>query len=937
MSDSAPSLLSKHFHPSAVEDAWRERWEKEGRFDSAPRAGRPDFCILLPPPNVTGVLHMGHAFQQTLMDALVRRHRMAGFNTLWQAGVDHAGIATQIVVSRELERRGVNPATLSREEFLRHAWEWKEHSGSAITRQMRRLGTSCDWQRERFTMEPALSRAVTEAFVRLHQQGLVYRGKRMVNWDPVLLTAVSDLEVAAEEEDGVMHHVKYPFADGKNGDMDGVVIATTRPETILVDGAVAVHPDDQRFKSIVGRKVWVPLTDPPRAIEIIADAHVDPEMGSGCVKITAAHDFNDYEVYRRHPDKNIPLLVLLTPDAKMTDAAPPKYRGMDRFDARKAIVADLQAAGYLLRRDPHRYKLPRGDRSGVVVEPMLTDQWFVRMDELARIGLKAAESGGVKFIPGGWRKVYEHWLENIHDWCVSRQLRWGHRIPAWRDEEGAIYVARDEEEARAQAGDGRALTRDPDVLDTWFSSALWPFSTLGWPDCDNAHFRHYFPSTVLVTAFDILFFWVARMVMMSGRFLDSPPFREVYLTALVRDAEGRKMSKSQGNILDPLDLVDGIELDALVEKRTEGLMNPKQAERIARQTRRQFPRGIPPCGADALRFTLASLASHGRDIKFDLERCAGYRNFCNKIWNAARFALGACADFDAKADAKARAEKGKGEGGKGDGWEWESPVDRWIVSRLQRAELAVDSAFSQYRFDMAAQAVYQFLWDEFCDWHVEMAKVRFRTGDARARMESQGVLLRVLEAALRLAHPLIPFVTEELWQRVAPLAGVKAADSIMQARWPVGDSAKIDAEAEGRVMFLMEAVRGARELRGELEIPAGSRPELWVCASGGGDLEWGRDYVLSLSRAGALTLGGGIPDGIPTLATENFAIGWRADGRARGERTQRELGKIQAELARKRAKLALPAFRERAPKEVVDKLRAEAEVLEKRERELRGR
>ena len=911
MPDSRPddSPIPKHFHPATVEDAWRERWEREGRFDSEPKPGRPDYCVLLPPPNVTGALHMGHAFQHALMDALVRRRRMAGHNTLWQAGVDHAGIATQIVVSRELEKKGINAAELPRDEFLRRAWEWKEHSGSTITRQMRRFGASCDWRRERFTMDPQLSRAVAEAFVRLHEQGLVYRGKRMVNWDPVLLTAVSDLEVVSNEEDGLMRHVKYPFVDDES---DGVVIATTRPETILVDGAVAVHPDDERFKKIVGRKVWVPLTEPRRAIEVIADPHVDPKMGSGCVKITAAHDFNDYEVYRRHPDKNIPLIVLLTPDAKMNDNAPRKYRGMDRFDARREIVADLKANGFLLREDPHKYKLPRGDRTGVVVEPTLTDQWFVRMDELARQGLAAAESGAVKFIPGNWRKVYGQWLENIHDWCVSRQLHWGHRIPAWHDDDGNIFVGRDESEARKKAGDDRKLTRDPDVLDTWFSSALWPFSTMGWPDCDNAHFRHYFPSSVLVTGFDIIFFWVARMVMMSGRFLNESPFREVYITGLVRDSEGNKMSKSKGNILDPLDLVDGIELEALVKKRADGVMNPKQAEKVERTTRSQFPNGIPAYGADAVRFAFASLASHGRDIKFDLERCAGYRNFCNKIWNAARFTLGACADFDSQAPTNDDAL---------------SPSDRWIVSRLQRAEQAVDDAFADYRFDLAAQAVYQFLWDEFCDWHLEIAKAQLQGPNRRA---TQRVLIRTLEAALRLAHPLIPFVTEELWQKVAPLAGTKESETIMLAKWPVPDPSKIDAEAESQMSDLAEVVRAARELRGGLDIPAGERPGLLV--SGAGDsLEWARAHIPALARTGELQFADDIPRGIPKAATGKFTVGLQADAAAQQARAERELKKIRADLEKKRAKLALPAFRERAPAPVVAKLQDEIAALEKRE------
>ena len=749
-------LLPPRFEQAEVEKKWRAVWSEGDFFDSAPAEGRDNYCIMLPPPNVTGTLHMGHAFQHTLMDALARRERMRGRNVLWQAGTDHAGIATQIVVKRELAARGIDPENLSREEFLRHAWEWKETSGGVIGEQMRRLGASCDWKRERFTMDEKLSQTVRDVFVALYEEGLIYRGKRLVNWDPVILTAVSDLEVTSAEEKGAMHYVRYPFVGDEE---NGITIATTRPETILVDGAVAVHPDDERFQKHIGRKVWVPMTEPRRAIEIIADSHVESSFGSGCVKITAAHDFNDYEVARRHPDKNIPLIVLFTPKAEMNENAPAAYRGMDRFAAREKIVADLRAAGLLIKVEPHLYKLPRGDRSGAVVEPMLTDQWFMKMDLLADKAMRAAADGETRFIPNNWRKVYDQWLGNIQDWCLSRQLMWGHRIPAWRDSSGKLYVARNEKEAREKAG-GAPLQQEDDVLDTWFSSALWPFSTLDWPDKNNAHYRHYFPTSVLVTGFDIIFFWVARMMMMSKHLTGHAPFRDVYITGLVRDGEGQKMSKSKGNILDPLDLTDGIGGDALVEKRIAGLMNPAQAEKVAAATRRQFPDGIPAFGADALRFTFASLASHGRDIKFDLSRCGGYRNFCNKLWNASRFVIGVCSkgeDDDSNSESKASSEMSP-----------PSVADRWIVSRLQRTEKAASEALDNYRFDLAASALHQFVWRDYCDWYVEIAKHQLR--DAPSVRRTRRTLARVLEAALRLLHPLTPFITEELWQKIAPLA-----------------------------------------------------------------------------------------------------------------------------------------------------------------------
>ena len=745
--------LPKHFDSTAVEGKWYERWEREGCFDSNPNPEGENYSILLPPPNVTGTLHMGHAFQHTLMDALIRRERMRGRSVLWQAGTDHAGIATQIVVTRELKRKGVDAASLSREEFLRHAWEWKAQSGDTITRQMRRLGASCDWTRERFTMDEGLSLAVIESFVRLYEDGLIYRGKRLVNWDPELLTAVSDLEVISEEEDGVMYHVRYPFVDDE---AKGITIATTRPETILVDGAIAVHPDDERYLSLVGKRVWVPMTEPRRAIEIIADEYVDPEFGSGCVKITAAHDFNDYEVYRRHPDKDIPLIVLFTPQAIMNENAPPRYRGLERFAARRRIVEDLRETKLLLREVPHRYKLPRGERSGAVVEPMLTDQWFIKTRTLADKALALTKDGKLRFVPSQWNRVYEQWLENIQDWCISRQIIWGHQIPAWYDDDGKVYVARNEDEARAQSG-GLALRRESDVLDTWFSSALWPFSTLDWPKTDNPHFQHYFPSSVLVTGFDIIFFWVARMAMMSKHIFDKTPFHDVYITGLVRDSEGRKMSKSKGNILDPLDLVDGILVDSLVEKRVADLMNERQTAAITAATRKQYPDGIPAYGADALRFTFASLASYGRDIKFDMERCSGYRNFCNKIWNAARFVLGVCGDYKNRPSACVS----------------ENIFDLWIISRLQRCEENVERHFDDYRFDLVAGEIYKFLWNDYCDWYLEVAKCRLKNGDATERHTTQGVLLGVLETVLRLCHPIMPFITEELWNKVAPLVGRK--------------------------------------------------------------------------------------------------------------------------------------------------------------------
>lgn len=900
--------LSKHFDSAAVEGKWGAVWRENGLFDSAPRAGRENYCIMLPPPNVTGTLHMGHAFQYALMDALVRRERMRGRNVLWQAGTDHAGIATQIVVERELAARGIDAAALSRDEFLREAWAWKERSGGEIIRQMKKLGASCDWSRERFTMDEKLSAAVSEVFVRLYEDGLVYRGKRLVNWDPELLTAVSDLEVSSAEEDGVMYYVRYPFADGGEG---GVVIGTTRPETILVDGAVAVHPEDGRYSNLHGRRVWVPLTEPRRAIEVIADGYVRPEFGSGCVKISAAHDFNDYEVCRRHADKNIPVIILFTPEAKMNENAPAAYRGMDRFAARRRIVKDLAAAGFLEREEPHRYNLPRGDRSGAVLEPMLTDQWFVRMDGLAARAAEMAERGELRFVPGNWRKIYDQWLGNIQDWCVSRQIVWGHRIPAWYGEDGSIVVARNEAEAEQKSG-GKPLRRDPDVLDTWFSSALWPFSTLDWPDSDNAHYRHYFPGSVLVTGFDIIFFWVARMAMMSGRFTGKAPFRDVYITGLVRDASGQKMSKSKGNVLDPLDLADGIGGEELVQKRVSGLMNPARAEAVAAATRKEYPGGIPAFGADALRFTFISLASYGRDIKFDLARCAGYRNFCNKIWNAARFVLGVCEDYDSEAECAAPSAAGL-----------------WIASRLQRAKKAVSESLDIYRFDLAAAAAHHFLWNEYCDWYLEIAKTELR-GPPAVRRRAQRTLVSVLEESLRLLHPMAPFITEELWEKIAPLAGAKKEISVMRAAWPEPEGDKIDVAAEAETARLIAAAEACRRLRGELGAPPSAKITLLVC---------GEEKLFAPLSAQVLKLCGfsgcemraELPPDMPreSAAGFSFALDVRAEKGAVRARLEKTVQKADGEIAALEKTLSNESFVSRAPEEVVAKKRARLSAAKK--------
>ena len=909
--------MDKTYDPKAIEQRWYQRWEDGGHFKPSGQ-GEP-YCIVIPPPNVTGSLHMGHAFNNTVMDLLIRHARMSGRDTLWQVGTDHAGIATQMVVERQLAAQGQSRHDLGREAFLDRVWQWKAESGGTITRQLRRLGASCDWSRERFTMDAGLSAAVTETFVRLHEQGLIYRGKRLVNWDPVLQTAISDLEVVSEEERGHLWHIRYPLADGGGH----LTVATTRPETLLGDSAVAVHPHDERYRHLIGNTVRLPLCD--REIPVIADEYVDPAFGTGCVKITPAHDFNDFAVGERH---GLPKINVMTPDARINDEAPAAYRGLDRYEARKQVVADLEAAGLLDSVKDHTLVVPRGDRTGAVVEPYLTDQWYVDltrevqpdgrpggMAAITRPALDAVRSGRIRLIPDNWEKTYAQWLENIQDWCISRQIWWGHRIPAWYDAAGRAWVASTFEEAQTKAlaagSDIAPDSQDTDVLDTWFSSALWPFSTLGWPQ-PTPELARYYPTNVLVTGFDIIFFWVARMVMMGLPFAGEVPFRTVYVHGLVRDHEGQKMSKSKGNVLDPLDIIDGVDLETLVAKRTAGLMQPQMAKKIEQATRKQFPQGIPAYGTDALRFTFASQATLGRDIKFDLARCEGYRNFCTKLWNAARFVLM------------------NTDGVSLDGGLQFGPAERWIEARLAATVADIDQAIADYRLDYVASALYQFVWEDYCDWYIELAKPVLNDAAADPAL-ARGVrhtLLRVLETLLRVAHPLIPFITEEIWQQVAPRAGVKG-DTVMHAAWPKASEFTRDAQAVADIEWLKDIIRAVRNLRAELNLPPGQPVPLLLSGDAATRARLAPHEGLLQRLARLASLGwvdaADAPQAAVALVGElavHLPLAGLVDAAAEVERLGKEIAKLEQAITRAEAKLANPAFVDKAPADVVATERA---------------
>jgi len=909
--------MDKTFEPQSIEQQCYEKWENSGFF-KASGSGDP-YCILLPPPNVTGSLHMGHGFQQTIMDALTRYRRMKGDNTLWQVGTDHAGIATQMVVERQLNAEGKTRHDLGREDFIKKVWEWKEHSGGTITGQMRRLGTSPDWSREVFTMDDKLSDAVTETFVKLHEEGLIYRGKRLVNWDPVLHTAVSDLEVLNEEEDGHMWHMRYPLADG-SGEL---VVATTRPETMLGDTAVAVHPDDERYQAYIGKDIKLPITG--RLIPVIADDYVDQEFGTGCVKITPAHDFNDYDMGKRH---SLPMINILTDDAKINDASPEAYRGLDRFDARKQIVADLDAQGALVKIEPHKLKVPRGDRTGAVIEPYLTDQWYVAVESLAKPAIEAVESGEIRFVPENWNKTYYQWMHNIQDWCISRQLWWGHRIPAWYDDNGNIYVGRTEAEVRAKnsLGDDIVLRQDDDVLDTWFSSALWPFATMGWPE-KTPELDTFLPSSVLVTGFDIIFFWVARMIMMTKKFTGQIPFKDIYITGLIRDENGDKMSKSKGNVLDPIDLIDGIDLETLVKKRTSGMMQPKLAEKIEKRTRKQFPDGIHAYGTDALRFTFAAMASTSRDINFDMARVEGYRNFCNKIWNASRFVLMNTEEHDT---------------GRDGGEMVLSIADRWIWAKFQQTLVEFEKALEDYRFDIAAHIVYEFTWNQFCDWYLELTKPVL-SNDASSDAEKRGTrhtLINVLENLLRLLHPLMPFITDTIWQRVVPLSALQVEDnaSIMMQAFPVQDAAKQDEQVLADIEWVKKFIVGIRNIRGEMDISPNKPLNALLKNVSDEDsrrLEAAKAFLDKLSKLETVTI---LKDGEEAPASATALVGEMEilipmagliDKDAELARITKAMDKVDKDVSRTRGKLSNDKFVSNAPEAVIEKERAKLEEGEK--------
>jgi valyl-tRNA synthetase len=894
--------MDKAYSPADIESRIYAKWETSGYF--APSGRGPSYSIVIPPPNVTGTLHMGHAFQDTIMDALIRHRRMQGFDTLWQPGTDHAGIATQMVVERQLNAAGQSRVDLGREAFIERIWKWKEQSGGQIAHQMRRLGASVDWQRDRFTMDAGLSQAVTEVFVRLYDEGLIYRGKRLVNWDPVLKTALSDLEVVAEEEAGSLWHLRYPL-DGGDGFL---VVATTRPETLLGDAAVAVHPDDERYRHLIGRRVRLPLAS--RDIPVIGDTYVDPKFGSGCVKITPAHDFNDYDVGQRH---GLPLLNIMNPDATLNDQVPAAYRGLDRAIARTRVLADLEALGLIERVEPHKLTVPRGDRSNAVLEPLLTDQWFVDIKPLAEPAIRAVEDGSIRFVPDNWSAVYYEWMHKIKDWCISRQLWWGHRIPAWYDPDGRWYVARTEAEARSTHGIGRSvpLRQDDDVLDTWFSSALWPFSTQGWPDKTRA-LETYYPTSVLVTGFDIIFFWVARMIMMGLKFTGQVPFREVYVHGLIRDHDGQKMSKSKGNVIDPLDIVDGISLDELLAKRTSGLMQPQMKPAIEKATRKQFPQGIPAFGTDALRLCFARLATQSRDLRFDMSRVEEYRNFCNKLWNAARYVLMNVENHDARPD----------------GAQF-SLADRWISARLAAMLTRVESGFADYRLDIVANALYDFTWHEFCDWYLELSKavLQSESSSGAAKRGTRFTLIRTLETLLRALHPVAPFISEEIWQRVRAPAGA-VGDTIMQSPFPTADGIRVDPQAESEMRWVMDFILGVRQIRGEMDIAPSRKLPVLLQNAAPRDAEYVARNLPYLTRLAGIEPPGMMAPSeaapicaVALLGTLEILVPMAGliDPAAELDRLTKRLRKAEADLKKLEAKLANGEFAQNAPADVVTK------------------